>query len=206
MSAMPGSPAGASAALAPEDEARAAIYGLAARLFYAQPDDGLLGYIVNARLVEDNGSPLARAWGALAEASRQAFAVKLENEHTELFVGTGKAEITPYLSHYVIQYATDNPLVDLRIRLKEWGIARRDGASEPEDHIAGVCEAMRFAIAVQHRSEGEQKSFFEIFVYPGGVKFCNAVIASPKAQFYRLAALFLREFLALEKQAFEMLS
>ena len=206
MSANPESSPAASAALAPEDEARAAIYGLVARLFYAHPDEGVLGYIVNARLVGDSATPLALAWSALAEASRKAFAVKLESEHTELFVGTGKSEITPYLSHYVIQYATDNPLVDLRMRLKEWGIARRDSASEPEDHIAGVCEAMRFAIAVQHRADGEQKSFFETFLYPGGVKFCDAVVASPKAQFYRIAATFLREFLEIEKQAFDMLS
>lgn len=191
--------------LEPEDEARAALYGLIARLFYAHPDEGALGYIVNARLVEDNGSALALAWRDLVEASREAFPVKLENEHTDLFVGTGRAEVTPYLSKYVIQDATDNPLVELRQQMKRWEIARRENANEPEDHIAGVCETMRFAIAVQHRADAEQKSFFETFLYRGGVKFCDAVAASSKATFYRPVAAFARAFLDLEHAAFDML-
>jgi len=193
------------AALAPEDEARAAIYGLVARLFYAPPDEGLLGYIVNAKLLEDNGGALALAWRELVEASRKAFPVMLENEHTELFVGTGRAEVTPYLSHYVIEHSTDNPLVELRQQLKRWEIGRRQNTGEPEDHIAGICEAMRLAIAAQHREEGEQRMFFETFLYRGGVKFCDAVLAAPKSVFYRRVATFTRAFLELEQQAFEML-
>jgi TorA maturation chaperone TorD len=194
----------APAALAPEDEARAAIYALIGRLFYAHPDEGVLGYIVNSKLFEDNASAHARAWSQLVDASRKAVPATLESEHTELFVGPGKAEVTPYLSHYVIQFATDNPLVELRQHLHRWAIARREGANEPEDHIAGVCEALRFAIAMQHRAEDEQKFFFETFIYPGGIKFCNAVAATPKAEFYRSAAAFTREFFELEHQAFEM--
>jgi len=192
-------------ALAPEDEARAAIYGLIGRLFYTHPDVGVLGFIVNTKLFENNTSALARAWSELVEASRKAIPDKLESEHTELFVGTGRAEVTPYLTHYVIQYATDNPLVELRQHLKRWAIARREEANEPEDHIAGICEALRFAIAMQHRTDREQKLFFETFLYRGGVKFCAAVIASLKADFYRAAATFTREFLELEHEAFEML-
>lgn len=190
--------------LAPEDEARAAIYGMIARLFYAAPDQNLLGQILHTDLLEGDGAA-ARAWRELTEASRHAFPVVLENEHTELFVGTGKAEVTPYLSHYVIKHATDNPLVDLRQQLARWGIARREGAYEPEDHVAGVCETMRLAIAMQHRSAEEQKAFFDVFLYPGAIRFCDAVSASPKAVFYRQVAAFTREFLELEREAFEML-
>jgi TorA maturation chaperone TorD len=129
----------------------------------------------------------------------------LENEHTELFVGTGKAEVTPYLTHYTIRYATDTPLVDVRQQLRAWGIARRSSASEPEDHISGLCEAMRFAIAVQHRSDEEQRDFFDRFLYRGAIAFCDAVSASPKAVFYRSVACFARAFLDLEQEAFRML-
>ena len=190
--------------LQPEDEARAGIYGLVARLFYASPDAGTLGYILNSNPLEGGGK-LALAWRNLAEACRTAFPVVLENEHTELFVGTGKAEVTPYLTHYVIKYATDNPLVELRQQLIRWGLGRRENANEPEDHIAGICEAMRFAIAVQHRALDEQKAFFDRFLYRGGIAFCDAVSASTKASFYRLVAAFAREFFELEREAFEML-
>jgi len=191
--------------LQPEDEARAAIYGLIARMYYAPPDQGVLGQILHARAFESGAEPVAVAWRELVDACRSAFPVVLENEHTELFVGTGKTEVTPYLTHYTIKYATDNPLVELRQQLIRWGMARRESANEPEDHIAGVCETMRFAIAVQHRSEEEQKSFFERFVYRGGIAFCDAVTASPKAVFYRRVAVFTREFFEVEQAAFAML-
>jgi TorA maturation chaperone TorD len=190
--------------LAPEDEARAALYGLIARLFYAPPDQAVLGQIVHASSFE-GGDALALAWRELAEASRSAFPVLLEQEHTALFVGTGKSEVTPYLTHYVIRYATDNPLVELRQRLQIWGIGRQGSVSEPEDHVAGVCETMRYAIAVQHRSIEEQKDFFERFLYRGATAFCSAVTASPKATFYRHVAAFAHAFLEIEREAFAMI-
>jgi TorA maturation chaperone TorD len=198
------SEAAAPAELQPEDAARAAFYALIARLFYAAPDSAVLAQIVDARALEGDGD-LARAWAELVAASRNAFPVILEQEHTDLLVGTGKAEVTPYLTHYTIKFAADTPLVEVRQQLAEWGMARRDSASEPEDHIAGMCEAMRFAIAVQQRSPEEQKAFFERYLYRGATAFCDAVSASPKANFYRPVARFARAFLELEREAFSML-
>ncbi|MGH6630700.1 MAG: TorD/DmsD family molecular chaperone, partial [Burkholderiales bacterium] len=148
--------------------------------------------------------PVAIAWRELVDACRNAFPVVLENEHTGLFVGTGKAEVTPYLTHYTIKYATDNPLVELRQHLRRWGMRRKENANEPEDHVAGICEVMRFAIAVQHRSLEEQKGFFDAFVYRGGIAFCDAVSASANADFYRRVARFAQSFFELEREAFEM--
>jgi TorA maturation chaperone TorD len=191
--------------LQPEDAARAGIYGLIARLFYAPPGEDVLAQLLHSHAFEDSQEPVALAWRELVAAAKTAFPVVLENEHTELFVGTGRAEITPYLTHYTILYATDNPLVELRQQLKRWGLERRETAHEPEDHIAGLCETMRFAIAVQHRAEEEQKEYFERFLYRGAIAFCDAVSASPKAVFYRLVARFARAFFELEREAFEML-
>ena len=204
--------ANAQPALEPEEEARAGLYALVARLFYAAPDEQLIGYMLNAHAIDDAGEDsgarakaLSEAWRKLVESCRTAYPVVLENEHTELFVGTGKSEVTPYLSHYVLRHANDNPLVDLRARLLQWGIARRENVGEPEDHIASVCETMRFAIAVQHRALDEQRFFFETFIYRGAIGFCDAVNASAKAGFYRLAANFARAFFELEREAFEMM-
>jgi TorA maturation chaperone TorD len=200
----PGDEAAPEPALAPEDEARAAVYGLIARLFYAPPDQAVLGQVLHADAFEGSGDPIALAWRELMESCRNAFPVMLENEHTELFVGTGKAEVTPYLTHYTVRYATDHPLVELRQQLGHWGMQRKENANEPEDHIAGICEAMRMAIAVQHRELAEQKLFFERYIYRGGIAFCDAVTASAKADFYRRVARFAREFLEVEREAFEM--
>ena len=197
------SEAASAPALQPEDAARAGIYGLIARLFYAAPDAELLGTLVHANAFEGDGE-LALAWREMVAAAKTAFPVVLENEHTELFVGTGKAEVTPYLSHYVVKYSTDNPLVELRQQLAAWGIARREEVPEYEDHVCGVCEVMRFAIAVQQRTPEEQRGFFERFLYRGGIAFCDAVSASKNARFYQHAARFAHAFFEVEKAAFEM--
>ena len=188
---------------APEELARANFYGLIARLFYAPPDEQLISELLRAQPIEGDAA-IAAAWRDMVEACRTAFPVTLEHEHTELFVGTGKAQVTPYLSHYVVQHATDNPLVDLRQRLAAWGMGRREEVPEYEDHVCGVCEAMRFAIAVQHRSPEEQRDFFERFVHPGAIPFCDAVSASNNARFYQHVARFARAFFDIEKSAFEM--
>lgn len=196
--------------IAPEEAARANFYGLIARLFYAPPGEQLISELLGAQEFTGNdeqgteGVALAAAWREMIEACRAAFPVALENEHTTLFVGTGKTEVTPYLSHYVLRHSSDNPLVELRQQLATWGIARREEVPEYEDHVSGVCETMRFAIAVQQRSPIEQRAFFQRFIYPGAIGFCNAVTASPNARFYRLVAQFARQFFDIERTAFEM--
>jgi len=189
--------------VAPEDVARANFYGLIARLFYAPPDQQLISELLRAQPIEGDAA-FAAAWREMVEHCRTVFPVTLEHEHTELFVGTGKAEVTPYLSHYVVKYATDNPLVELRQQLAAWGMGRREEVPEYEDHVSGLCEAMRFAIAVQHRSTEEQREFFERFVHRGAVAFCDAVTTSKNARFYLHVARFSRAFFDIEKAAFEM--
>ena len=196
--------------IAAEDAARANFYGLIARLFYAPPDAQLLSQLLQAGPMEldgernAQGEALAAAWSEMLEACRTALPEALESEHTELFVGTGKAAVTPYLSHYVLKHTTDNPLVDLRGQLAAWGIGRREDVPEYEDHVSGVCETMRFVIAVQQRAPEEQEAFFDRFVYSGAAAFCDAINASNQARFYRVVARFARAFLDVEKSAFEM--
>ncbi len=189
--------------VAPEELARANFYALIARLFYAAPDAQLIAELRQAPPIQGDGG-LAVAWREMVDGCSSAFAVSLQNEHTDLFVGTGKAQVTPYLSHYVLKYSNDNPLVDLRQQLAAWRIGRRAEVPEYEDHVAGICEAMRFAIAVQQRSYDDQRKFFARFVYPGASAFCNAVVAAANARFYRLVARFALAFLEIEKTAFEM--
>jgi TorA maturation chaperone TorD len=187
----------------PEDEARANLYGLIARLFQAAPDSQLISQLLAAPRIEGEGE-LGASWREMIEACRTAFPAALESEHTDLFVGTGKSLVSPYLSYYVRRHSNDNPLVELRAQLGRWGIARREGVAEYEDHISGVCETMRFVIAVQQRSPEEQQVFFERFVYPGAAAFCDALSALNQARFYRLVARFARAFFEVEKSAFEI--
>jgi TorA maturation chaperone TorD len=189
--------------VAPEDLARANFYGLISRLFYSAPDQQLISELRGAPPMQGDGA-LAAAWRELVGLCTSSFPMALENEHTGLFIGTGKAEVTPYLSAYVMRHSSDTPLVELRGQLTSWGISRRDGVAEYEDHVSAVLETMRFAIAVQQRSEEEQKAFFERFIYRGATAFCNAVTASPNARFYAAVARFTQAFLDIERDGFEI--
>ena len=195
----------------PEDQARAQLYGLVASLFYSAPDAQLLSALVHAEGFRggddertEQGRALAAAWHELTEACRNAFPVLLAHEYTDLFVSAGRAEVTPYLMHYVMRYESETPLVDLRQKLAEWGVARRESVNEPEDHISALCETMRFSIAAQQRPLAEQKAFFNRYLYRGAIAFCNAVNASDKARFYKHVAGFTRAFFEVEREAFEI--
>jgi TorA maturation chaperone TorD len=192
--------------LAPEDLARADLYGVLARLYYAAPDAQLLAALAHAPDADAaRDSPLAEAWEALRAACRSAFPVLLENEHTLLFVGTGKAEVTPYLSKYVLRHQADTPLADVREALRRLGIARREGVGEYEDHVAGMLETMRFLIAVQRQNLEVQRDFFERYVYDGAIALCSALSDSQHASFYKIVARLTRIYMDVEKNAFSML-
>jgi len=192
--------------IAPEDLARADLYGVLACLYYAAPDTQLLAALAHAPAADaEDDSSLAEAWEALRAACRSAFPVMLENEHTLLFVGTGKAQVTPYLSKYVLRHESDTPLSEVREVLRRLGIARREGVGEYEDHIAGMLETMRYLIAVQRRSLEEQRDFFERYVYDGATAFCSALSDSEHASFYKIVAHLTGVFMDVEKSAFSML-
>jgi TorA maturation chaperone TorD len=197
--------------VSPEDEARANLYGLLARLFYASPDANLLSELrLAVPPTEDEGGltaegeALKAAWAGLVAACASAFPARLEEEHFQLFVGVGKAEVTPYLSAYKERREAENPLVRLRGQLAEWGLARREGAVEPEDHIAAICETMRWLIVVRKASLETQRSFFEEYLEAAGARFCSAVTACADAKFYVHVAQLLRCLLDLERKAFEI--
>jgi TorA maturation chaperone TorD len=189
-----------------EDVARSNFYGLISRLFYGPPDPNLLAEICRGgeggAQVESTGG-LVAAWRVLQEACRSAYPAVVRQEYDGLFVGVGKSEVTPYLSAYAEAAAPDRYLVRLRDQLAAWGLARRVGAGEVEDHISGITEIMRWLIENQ-RALVEQQQFFDNFAYRGGTAFCAAVQKSPSANFYKHVAVLTSSFFEIEKAAFEM--
>jgi TorA maturation chaperone TorD len=127
----------------------------------------------------------------------------VRQEYDALFVGVGKSEVSPYLSGYAEAAAPDRYLVRLRGQLDAWGLARREGIGEFEDHVSGISDTMRWLIENQ-RSLTEQRRFFEDFAYRGGMAFCAAVQKSTSASFYKPVAALASSFLDIEKAAFEM--
>ena len=200
-------PAESDTAVLQEDRARADFYALIARLFYAGPDAGLLAAIAGAEEIagETENVSLAQAWHSLILAAAVMEAEAAQEEYDSVFVGTGKAEITPYASHYLADSIRQSVLVRLRAELAALGLAREQGAAEYEDHFSGLCEVMRHLIFFA--SDGalqKQKTFFMGYLSQSYAGFCAAVIASPNTNFYKHVARFTKAFLDVEAESFEI--
>ena len=189
----------------PEELARANFYGLLARLFYAPPDAALLQAVAEADEIEAEEGGIALAWRDLARAAASATADAVREEYETAFIGTGKAPITLYACAYSIRYTNEAPLAELRADLAGLGLARRSGTSEPEDHIAALCETMRHLIAEQKTELADQQRFFSRWIQPTAGPLCNAIVESEITYFYESVGRFAKSFFELELAAFEML-
>jgi TorA maturation chaperone TorD len=187
-----------------EDAGRANHYALIGRLFYEAPDSTLLARICRADADSaGEDTPLGRAWRALRQACDATFPAAIQQEHEKLFLGAGRAEITPYTSHYVRGMSPDRHLVRLREQLEHLGLGRRSAAYEVEDHVSGICDVMRVLVERGHPLD-EQRLFFNEFVEPGVEPLCAAVMAAASAVFYRHVAELTRAFLEVEREALDM--
>jgi len=195
-------------AVSPEDRARADFYALIARLFYAGPDAALLAAIASADEISGDGAnaSLVEAWSALIAAAAVMDAAAAREEYDKVFIGTGKAQITPYASHYLAESMKENVLVRLRSDLADAGLARDSEAAELEDHFAGLCEVMRHLI---HEGSDDvavrkQKMFFLQYLQPWYKSFCDSVIISADTNFYKRAARLAGAYLDVESESFEL--
>ena len=191
--------------VAPEEQARANFYGLLARLFYAPPDASLLKALAMADELDADDETLAARWRELVAAAATTEAEAVQAEYDDVFVGTGKAPVTLYACAYSLRYTNETPLAELRGDLAALGLARREQAGEPEDHIAALCDTMRHLIADQHRPLDEQQRFFARWIRPNYEALCGAIEASERTSFYRHVARMAKAFFSLEQAAFEML-
>jgi TorA maturation chaperone TorD len=190
---------------APEDEARAGYYALLAQLYYSGPDALLLESIVGAAEPATEAGPtrLASAWSALATAARTVDVETARLEYDNLFVGTGKAPVTPYASFYLTETGREKILVRLRQELASMGLAKSGGAREPEDHVSGLFEVMRHLISQGSDDAAlqKQREFFSRYIERSLPRFCSAITASEVASFYKPVAHFSEAFLVVESEA-----
>jgi TorA maturation chaperone TorD len=190
--------------ISPEDQARADLYGLLARLFYSPADAELLRAIAGAGDMAAEDDRLAAAWRELQGAAAVADAAAVREEYEQAFVGTGKAPVTLYTGAYSVRHSSDTPLAALRGELAALGLVRRAEAREPEDHIAALCDTMRHLIVEEPRPLDEQKRFFARWIAPVVEPLCGAIKESAYTTFYKRVAALAIGFLSLEHAAFEM--
>lgn len=200
-------PAGTSAL--DEETARAELYGLLSQLYYAAPAAELLSALrVAVTEAPSAGGFLQEPWQQLVGASRDLADTAIAQEFDRLFGGVGKPEVYLYGSHYLSGFLNEKPLARLRTDLNRLGLARDEAMPETEDHIAYLCEVMRYLIAgddVAVCNLTAQRDFFATHLQPWVLQLCNALGAHPQARFYAAVAQFTRAFVAVETQGFDML-
>lgn len=192
-----------------EETARAEVYGLLAPLFYAPPSPDLLAQLRAAvTQAPSAGGFLQEPWRTVVAAARNLSDEQIAAEHEALFGGMGKPEVYLYGSHYLSGFLNDKPVARLRSDLIALGLGRAESMHETEDHIAYLCEVMRYLIAgddVAVANLTQQKAFFGDHLMPWAGTMCDAITAHPKADFYKQLALFLQAFVGIEQQGFDLL-
>lgn len=194
--------------LSGEDQARADLYALLARLLLAPPDGPLLADLGAADPIcaEGGGHALEEAWDKLTLAASVIDAAAVADEFDALFVSIGTPRINPYGSFYQSGYLNDTPLAGLREDLARLRLGRAGSTGEFEDHLGALCETMRVLItgmpALARQPVDGQQRFFDKHIAPWHAR-CLADIANAEdANFYRLVAGFALSFFALEAEAF----
>ena len=195
--------------VAPEDQARADLYAVLARLFADAPDAAFLATLGDAeRLADSLANPVAAAWNRLLDASAAMDADAAAQEYTDLFVGVGKSDVNLHASHWESGFMMEKPLADLRGELDALGLARKNAATMLEDHLAALCETMRIMIlGVGDRppsSMTEQRNFFQKRLLPWVFDCCAAIEKRSLANYYRRVAQFTTLFMALERDSIAM--
>lgn len=195
--------------LTPEDQGRADYYALLGHLLRAAPDDRLLHAIVVAPEPQAEGdAALATTWRALSAAAGVVTHEAVEDEFDRLFGGVGRPAVMVFGSVYLGGFMHEKPLANLRADLAQLGLQRADSVSETEDHLAALCEVMRFLIlgdlGARPASIAEQKAFYSAHLEPWVQQCWQAIEASPEANFYRRVAAFGQAFFSIESEAFGM--
>ena len=193
-----------------EETARAEVYGLLAALFYAAPSAELHENLrVAVTEAPAAGALLESSWGELVAAARERNLSDIGQEYDVLFGGIGKPEVYLFGSHYLSGFLNEKPLAALRHDIAALGLGRDEAMPETEDHVAYLCEVMRYLIAgddVEVANLTRQREFFTRHLQTWLPTMCEVLIQHPKAGFYRALAVFTQAFINIEAQGFDMLA
>lgn len=192
-----------------EETARAELYGLLSQLYYAAPPPELLSALrVAFTEAPAAGGFLQEPWQQLVGVARELDDAAVAAEFDRLFGGVGKPDVYVYASHYLSGFLNEKPLARLRTDLARLGLARDEAMPETEDHIAYLCEVMRYLVAGDDMAVcnlTEQREFFTTHLQPWVGDLCEMLAGHPQARFYAALARFTTAFAAVEAQGFDML-
>ena len=193
-----GMPVDASAA------ARAEIYLLLGSLLSGPPDKAILEMLLEIDAGEPDATPMASIWQSIQALAKTADAEQIESEYFNLFIGLGRGELVPYASFYIHGFLMEKVLASLRDDLRKLGFELQEGVSEPEDHVAALCETMGMIISESGLDLEEQSAFFERYIASWMEGFFTDLLEAESAEFYRPVAKLGQQFLEIESQYLSM--
>ena len=164
--------------------ARASLYLLLAHLLARPPSQELLDRVAS---LQGGDSPFGREIDALARLAADYGEDAAEREYNALFIGVDRGELVPYASFYLTGFLHDRPLARLRQDMAVLGLERLAGVSEPEDHIASLCEIMGGLVAGHYPAAAAlpEHRFFARYLAPWAGQFFRDLERSRSAGLYR---------------------
>ncbi|WP_246479993.1 TorD/DmsD family molecular chaperone [Motiliproteus sediminis] len=178
---------------------RADVYALLGSLLSRAPDEGLLGWLREIELEDDDTSAMHEAWLVLKLAAERADQAQVADEYQALFIGIGRGELMPYGSWYLTGFMMERPLIALRNELSALGFERQSEVKEPEDHIAALCQVMAMLV---HPEEdyppGRQQQFFNHHMQSWSAQLFRDMQQAQSAHFYSAVGRFGEVFLEQE--------
>ncbi len=192
--------------LSGEDWARSDFYALLSNLFFAAPSPELCSNLAATELMlEEDTSVLSADWLALIAIAKERSVQSIADEYDALFIGVGKADLMMFGSYYQSGFLNEKPLVYLRDDLQRLGLGRIQSVNETEDHLAFLCEVMRYLIVEANPPKpfSDQRDFFNAHISSWVFKFLDELDAHPRADFYKVVGRLTRSFFEVERQSFD---
>ena len=186
-----------------EQQCRAGAYGMLAQLLRNPPDEQTLSQVSGFADVTSKADELALAMSMLGLSATTSRREAVDDEFHDLFIGMGRGELVPYGSWYLTGFLMERPLGRLRNDLIALGFQRQEGVTEPEDHVAALCEVMTMLIQ-EGRPFQVQSQFFESHMAGWLERFFTDLSEAKSAIFYRAVGRFGNAFIALEKRYLNM--
>jgi TorA maturation chaperone TorD len=186
------------------DRLRAGGYDLLAHLLARPPTAETLRIVAAIR---GDDSPFGQALNRLADAASDRTVQQAEREYHHLFIGLTRGELLPFASYYLTGFLNEKPLARLRADMQALGIERAPDVSEPEDHIAALCEMMAGLILGRFGEPADpaaQQRFFDRHLASWAGRFFADLERAEHALLYRPVGTVGRLFLGIEAEAFAL--
>jgi TorA maturation chaperone TorD len=190
--------------IAPEDQVRASLYALLGNLLLQVPDQTTLDQLA---ALEGEAGDVGSAINALSQIAKSMTPASVEREYNILFIGVGRGVVLPYASYYLTGFLHEKPLADLRGKMRELGIQRKQGVSEPEDHAGALCEMMAGMISGafgQPMPLQTQKEFFNAHIAPWAAHCFSDLEKAESAVLYAPVGSLGRLLMGIEQESFRI--